>query len=65
MGKGEKVPKLDIAVGENVRIIVGPFTGYTGKVKEVDHEKNKMKVFLSIFGRETSVELDFNDVEKY
>jgi transcriptional antiterminator NusG len=65
MGKGEKIPKLDIEVGENIRIIVGPFTGYTGKVKEVDDEKNKMKVFLSIFGRETSVELGFNDVEKY
>jgi len=65
MGKGEKVPKLDVEVGENIRIIVGPFTGYTGKVKEVDYEKNKMKVFLSIFGRETSVELSFNDVEKY
>lgn len=65
MGKGEKVPKIDIEVGENIRIIVGPFTGYTGKVKEVDYEKNKMKVFLSIFGRETSVELGFNDMEKY
>lgn len=65
MGKGEKVPKLDVKVGEDIRIIVGPFTGYTGKVKEVDYEKNKMKVFLSIFGRETSVELGFNDVEKY
>src|SRR4030043_728558 len=65
MGKGEKVPKLDIEVGENIRIVIGPFTGYTGKVKEVDNEKNKMKVFLSIFGRETSVELVFNDVEKY
>ena len=65
MGKGEKVPKLDVKVGENIRIIVGPFTGYTGKVKEVDYEKNKMKVFLLIFGRETSVELDFNDIEKY
>ena len=65
MGKGEKVPKLDIEVGENIRIVVGPFTGYTGKVKEVDYEKSKMKVFLSIFGRETSVELGFNDIEKY
>ncbi len=65
MGKGEKAPKLDIEVGESVRIIVGPFTGYTGKVKEIDYEKSKLKVFLSIFGRETSVELGFNDVEKY
>ncbi len=65
MGRGEKAPKLDIEVGESVRIIVGPFTGYTGKVKEIDYEKSKLKVFLSIFGRETSVELGFNDVEKY
>lgn len=65
MGKGEKVPRLDIKVDENIRIIVGPFTGYTGKVKEIDHEKSKLKAFLSIFGRETSVELGFNDIEKY
>ena len=65
MGKGEKTPKLEVELGESVRIVVGPFTGYTGKVKEIDYEKNKLKVFLSIFGRETAVELDFNDVEKY
>ena len=65
MGKGEKAPKLDIEVGENIRIVVGPFTGYTGKVKEIDYEKSKLKAFLSIFGRETSVELGFNDIEKY
>jgi transcriptional antiterminator NusG len=59
------VPKLDIEVGENIRIVVGPFTGYTGKVKEIDYEKSKLKVFLSIFGRETSVELGFSDIEKY
>ena len=65
MGKGEKVPKLEIEVGENIRIVVGPFTGYTGKVREIDYEKSKLKAFLSIFGRETSVELGFSDIEKY
>jgi len=65
MGKGEKPPKLEVELGETIRIVVGPFTGYTGKVKEIDHDRNKLKVFLSIFGRETAVELDFNDVEKY
>lgn len=65
MGKGEKVPKLEVEVGENIRIVVGPFTGYTGKVKEIDYEKSKLKAFLSIFGRETSVELGFSDIEKY
>jgi len=65
MGKGEKPPKLEVELGETIRIVIGPFTGYTGKVKEIDHDRNKLKVFLSIFGRETAVELDFNDVEKY
>lgn len=65
MGKGEKPPKLEVDLGETIRIVVGPFTGYTGKVKEIDRDRNKLKVFLSIFGRETAVELDFNDVEKY
>jgi len=65
MGKGEKIPTLNIDVGEMVRIIIGPFTGYSGKVREIDQEKAKLKIFISIFGRETSVELDFNDVEKY
>jgi len=65
MGKGEKPPKLEVELGETIRIVIGPFTGYTGKVKEIDHDRNKLKVFLSIFGRETAVELDFNDIEKY
>ena len=65
MGKGEKAPAFNISVGEMVRIVVGPFTGYTGKVREIDLEKTKLKIFISIFGRETSVELDFNDIEKY
>ena len=43
--------KIEIKI-ENIRIVVGPFTGYTGKVKEVDYEKNMMKVFLSIFSQD-------------
>ena len=65
MGKGEKKPKIDISIGTSVNIITGPFTGYTGKVNEIDNQKGKLKVFLTIFGRETSVELEFTDVEKY
>ncbi len=65
MGKGEKKPKIDISIGTSVNIITGPFTGYTGKVKEIDNQKGKLKVFLTIFGRDTSVELEFTDVEKY
>lgn len=65
MGKGEKKTKIDIGIGTSVNIITGPFTGYTGKVKEIDNQKGKLKVFLTLFGRETSVELEFTDVEKY
>ncbi len=65
MGKGEKRPKIDLSIGTNVNIITGPFTGYTGKINEIDNQKGKLKVLLTIFGRETSVELEFTDVEKY
>ncbi len=65
MGQGEKKPKIDIDIGTSVNIITGPFTGYTGKVKEIDAQRGKLKVFLTIFGRETSVELEYTDVEKY
>ena len=65
MGKGEKKPKIDLDIGSSVNIITGPFTGYTGKVNEIDTQRGKLKVFLTIFGRETSVELEFGDVEKY
>ncbi|HOR42415.1 MAG TPA: transcription termination/antitermination protein NusG [Atribacterota bacterium] len=65
MGKGEKKPKIDIEIGTSVNIINGPFTGYTGNVKEIDTQRSKLKVFLTIFGRETSVELEFTDVERY
>jgi len=65
MGKGEKKPKIDLGIGTSVNIITGPFTGYTGKINEIDNQKGKLKVLLTIFGRETSVELEFTDVEKY
>lgn len=65
MGKGEKKPKIDLSIGTTVNIITGPFTGYTGKISEIDNQKGKLKVLLTIFGRETSVELEFTDVEKY
>jgi len=57
-------PKFQFHKGESVCIIDGPFTNFTGKVDEVDARRNTLKVMVSIFGRNTPVELDFFQVEK-
>lgn len=55
---------IDIAIGETVRIVDGPFKDLEGMVNTVDQEKGKIKVLVSMFGRETPVELDFLQVKK-
>lgn len=57
-------PKLSFEKNETVRIIDGPFTSFTGKVDEVNPERNTLRVLVTIFGRATPVELDFLQVEK-
>ena len=57
-------PKVTFEKGESVRVVDGPFTNFNGMVDEVKPEKGKVKVLVSIFGRETPVELDFLQVEK-
>lgn len=57
-------PKLSFEKNENVRIIDGPFTNFSGKVDEVNTERNTLRVLVTIFGRATPVELDFLQVEK-
>jgi transcriptional antiterminator NusG len=57
-------PKLSFEKNESVRIIDGPFTNFTGKVDEVNAERNTLRVLVTIFGRATPVELDFLQVEK-
>ncbi len=64
MGMTEPKFKIDFAVGDNVIILDGPFVNYDGIVNKVDTEKGKVKVLISIFGRETPVELDFTQVKK-
>lgn len=63
---GEKEPKfkIDFTIKENVIITRGPFTNYEGTIESLDEDKGKLKVLISIFGRETPVELDFTEVKK-
>jgi len=62
---GEKPkPKVQFEVGQRIRVNEGPFADFNGVVDEVNYERNKLKVSVQIFGRETPVELDFMQVEK-
>ena len=57
-------PKVQWEVGETVRIKEGPFTDFNGSVEDVNYDKSKVRVAVTIFGRATPVELDFAQVEK-
>jgi transcription termination/antitermination protein NusG len=63
--EGEVVaPTVEYEVGENVRVTSGPFADFTGTISEINADANKLKVLVSIFGRETPVELGFDQVAK-
>ncbi|GAB4344101.1 MAG: transcription termination/antitermination protein NusG [Cyanobacteria bacterium] len=60
----EPVVKIDMAAGDKIVVLSGPFKDFEGEVIEVSPERSKLKALLSIFGRDTPVELEFNQVEK-
>ncbi|OGZ40691.1 MAG: transcription termination/antitermination protein NusG [Candidatus Portnoybacteria bacterium RIFCSPLOWO2_02_FULL_39_11] len=64
MGVEEPKYKIDIVLGDSVKIADGPFKDTDGKVSEVDEERGRVRVLISMFGRETPVELDFLQVKK-
>ena len=64
MGVAEPKYKIDVNVGDSIKVVDGPFKDFDAKVDEVDEAKGRVKVLVSIFGRETPVELDFLQIHK-
>lgn len=64
MGIEEPKAKIDYSIGQSLRVISGPFQNFIGSVEEIFADKGKLRVLISMFGRDTPVELDFSQVEK-
>lgn len=64
MGIEAPVVSIDMSVGDTVKVISGPFESFIGTIKGINTEKHTLKVLISMFGRETPVELDFGQVEQ-
>lgn len=60
----KRKPKVALEVGDNVKVIRGPFIGFSGIIDEINEEKAKLKILVTIFGRSTPVEIGVDDVEK-
>lgn len=64
MGESEPKFKIDFDLGDPVMVLDGPFANYEGLIDKIDDEKGKVKVMITLFGRETPLELDFSQVKK-
>jgi transcriptional antiterminator NusG len=64
MGVKEPKYKIDVSIGDMIKIVDGPFKDFDGKIESIDEEKGKIKVLVQMFGRETPIELDFLQIKK-
>lgn len=64
MGMSEKIVDVEVAVGESINIIAGPFNNQSGVIESIDEERYKLTVLVEMFGRETPVEVEFDQIEK-
>jgi len=65
MDQTEPEVEMAYSIGDTVKVIAGPFTEAIGKVREIEPERRKVKIMVSVFGRDTQVELDFEQVEQF
>lgn len=64
LGVVERLPAIELDVNETIKVKEGPFENFIGTVESINQEKRKIKAFVSMFGRETLIELDYNQIEK-
>jgi len=64
MGLDEPRQKVTFQPGQSVKLVSGPFAGFVGTIEEIDTDRGKLKVMVSLFGRDTPLELDFVQVEE-
>jgi transcriptional antiterminator NusG len=60
----KEAPKISWQKNDTIRVVEGPFSDFTGKIEEVNADREKLKVLINIFGRDTPVELEFTQVER-